>query len=74
MKYLKYFNETDNWAGSLYAYVNPEIKPKQQTYEIPLHEAIPYKCLDCDVTYHFLEVDGDPICPLCKSKNSEKIL
>lgn len=73
MKYLKYFNESDSWAGSLYAYNNPEIKPKQQTIEIPLFKTKPYKCLDCDATYHYLESGGEPICPLCKSKNSEEI-
>lgn len=79
MKYLRRFNESDNiaddyqtaWAGSSWAFNNPEIPIDPKTEPIPLKQAYPYKCLDCDCEYLFMKEDGDPICPLCGSNKYE---
>jgi len=78
MKYLKRFNEGDEfqttWAGSSWAFNNPEIPKDPKTEPIPQKIAYPYKCLNCDVEYYFMKEDGEPTCPKCKSKESEDIL
>jgi len=82
MKYLKRFNEgvgnygdeyQISWAGSLLAFNNPEIPKDPKTEPIPLKQSFPYKCLDCNSEYFFMKEDGEPTCPICKSKNSENI-
>ena len=82
MKYLKSFYEMFDftgddhqlsWAGSSLAFNNPEI-PKDPKHEpIPLKQALPYKCLDCNQEFYFMKEDGEPTCPICKSNNSENI-
>ncbi len=62
-----------SWAGSSWAFNNPEIPRDPKTEPIPLKQALPYKCIDCSSEYYFMSVDGDPTCPLCKSKSSEKL-
>lgn len=79
MKYLRKFNEIGpygdefqhSWAGSIYAFNNPEIPRDPKTEPIPLKQAHPYLCLDCNSEYFFMSVDGEPTCPLCKSQNSK---
>lgn len=74
MKYLKRFNEDEHqlsWAGS--SCNNPEIPKDPKTEPIPLKQAFPYICLDCNSEFFFMKEDGEPTCPLCKSKNSENI-
>lgn len=81
MKYLKRFNETgvygdeyqQSWAGSSWAFNNPEIPRDPKTEPIPLKQALPYKCLDCESEFFFIKEDGEPTCPICKSKSSENI-
>lgn len=81
MKYLKRFNETGvygdefqhSWAGSSWAFNNPEIPRDPKTEPIPLKQAFPHKCLDCDSKFFFIKEDGEPTCPICRSKNSENI-
>ena len=82
MNNLKRFNEwcdgygdeyQISWAGSSWAFRNPEIPldPKQEP--IPLKQSYPYKCLDCEVEYYFMKEDGQPFCSNCGSDNSEPI-
>ena len=81
MKHLKKFNEMgisgdeyqQSWAGSSWAYNNPEIPIDPKVEPIPLKQANPYKCLDCNSEFFFIKEDGDPTCPVCRSKNAENI-
>ena len=72
MKYLKRFNESDSWAGSLYAYHNP-IPPSRgvDQFTIPSHESHPYKCKDCDMEFYSL--DDDIVCLNCGSTDYEDL-
>jgi hypothetical protein len=72
MKYLKRFNESDSWAGSLYAYHNP-IPPSRGLDQVPIpnQEAHPYKCKDCDMEFYSL--DGDIVCLNCGSTDYEDL-
>lgn len=72
MKYLKRFNETDSWAGSLYAYSNP-IPPKRgpDEFNYPLKQTYLYKCEECGVeSYCFKE---EVICASCGSENLKEV-
>lgn len=77
MKYIKRFNESDSWAGSLYAYGYPEPtgftqqhSPQETAY--PLKPTTQYKCNKCDSEFFIIE--GDKIiCPVCKYENANKI-
>ncbi len=82
MKYLKKFNELHDgygdeyqisWAGSSWAFRNPEIPIDPREEPIPLKQSYPHKCLDCQVEYYFIPEDGEPTCPNCKSDNSAPI-
>lgn len=72
MKYIKKFNESDSWAGSLYAYgyldrtgFNQKIN-NQETI-LPLKSTVNYKCDICEVEFYV--IDGDNIiCPVCKNE------
>jgi hypothetical protein len=72
MKYLKRFNESDSWAGSLYAYNNP-IPPSRGIDQVPIpnHEAHPYRCKDCDMKFYSL--DDDIVCLNCGSTDYEDL-
>ena len=72
MKYLNRFNESDSWAGSLYAYHNP-IPPSRgvDQFEAPSHKAHPYKCKDCDMEFYSL--DNDIVCLNCGSTDYEDL-
>ncbi len=77
MKYLKRFNEADDfqtvWAGSSWAFNNPEI-PRDPVHEpIPQKQAYPYRCIDCYSEFYFMKEDGEPQCPLCGSYKSDPI-
>lgn len=79
MKYLKRFNESGDeyqttWAGSSWAFNNPEIPIDPKTEPIPQKQAYPHRCLECGAEYYFIREDGEPTCPTCKSKESEDIL
>ncbi len=80
MKFIKKFNELYDgygdehqmsWAGSSWAFKNPEIPIDKKEEPIPLKQAFPYICLDCNSEYYFIKEDGEPKCPICKSNNYE---
>ena len=72
MKYLKKFNESDSWAGSIYAYGNSVTPPKgDDQVTLPTHQAHPHKCKDCDMEFYSL--DGDIVCLNCGSTNYEDL-
>lgn len=62
-----------SWAGSLYAFQNPEVKPQQSTVDIDLKQSYPHRCLNCNIEYFFIEEDGEPTCPNCDSTEQESI-
>lgn len=74
MKYIKRFNESDSWTGSLYAYGYPEPpgftqanNPQETAY--PLKSTTQYKCNKCDAEFYIIE--GDKIiCPVCKYEDA----
>lgn len=67
MKYLKKFNETDSWVGSLYAYKNPLVPSmKNLDFELPKKATKEHKCANCGIIYY--TIDGDEIkCNNCGS-------
>jgi hypothetical protein len=72
MKYLKKFNESDSWAGSIYAYGNSVTPPKgDDQVTLPTHQAHPHKCKDCDMEFYSL--DDDIVCLNCGSTNYEDL-
>ena len=75
MKYLKRFNESDSWAGSLYAYHNP-IPPSRGVDQVPIpnQEAHPYKCKDCDMEFYSLDDDIESKKNIEKYDDDSKIL
>ena len=76
MKYLKKFNETDSWAGSLYAYNNP-IAPKNGNdgFEYPYKKIFSFKCNNCDTEFEsFGDEDVEINCVACDSTDVENIL
>jgi predicted Zn-ribbon and HTH transcriptional regulator len=73
MKYIKKFNESDAWAGSLYAYqrgIND--KPSTMDVDIPKLIMYPFKCNDCGIEFESLNFNEDE-CRGCGSKNIEEI-
>ena len=68
MIYIKRFDESDSWAGSLYAYNNPIPPVIPKTFQYPLKQTISYKCSACDIEFYIIEGD-DIICPTCKKSN-----
>jgi hypothetical protein len=81
MKYLKRFNESDSWAGSIYAYgdtpktisdMNPFTQERKPTdLVLPKRKTYPYKCLECEVeSYCFKD---EVICASCGSENLEEL-
>ncbi len=82
MRYIKKFNELYDgygdeyqmsWAGSSWAFKNPEIPIDPKEVPIPQKQSYPFKCLDCDVEYFFIREDGVPKCPNCKSEKSKEL-
>ena len=72
MKYLKKFNESDSWVGSIYAYGNSIPPPKgDDQVTLPTHQAHPHKCKDCYMEFYSL--DGDIVCLNCGSTNYEDL-
>jgi hypothetical protein len=75
MKYLKRFNESDTWAGSLYAYKRG-INDKPNTIEVggvvPGIKLFPFSCNDCGTDFDSLNYDEDE-CKACGSNNIEEI-
>ena len=75
MKYLKRFNESDAWAGSLYAYKRG-INDKSNTIEVggalPTIKLFPFSCNDCETEFDSLNYDED-VCRACGSKNIEEV-
>jgi hypothetical protein len=75
MKYLKKFNESDAWAGSLYAYKRG-INDKPNTIEVggvvPGIKLFPFSCNDCGTDFDSLNYDEDE-CKACGSNNIEEI-
>jgi hypothetical protein len=75
MKYLKRFNESDAWAGSLYAYKRG-INDKPNTIEVggvvPGIKLFPFSCNDCGTDFDSLNYDEDE-CKACGSNNIEEI-
>jgi hypothetical protein len=70
MKYLRKFSESDSWAGSIYAYSNSVPPPRgNDRFDLPTHQAHPYKCKDCDMEFYSL--DDDIVCLNCGSTNYE---
>ena len=75
MKYLKKFNESDAWAGSLYAYKRG-INDRPNTIEVggvvkPIN-LFPFKCNDCESEFDSLNYDEDE-CKACGSNNIEEV-
>ena len=77
MKYLKKFNETDSWAGSLYAYSNP-VPPKRGNngFEYyPYKKLFSFMCNNCNTEFDtFGDEDGEINCVACDSTDLENIL
>ena len=75
MKYLKKFNESDAWAGSLYAYKRG-IDDRPNTIEVggvvkPI-KLFPFSCNDCETEFDSLNYDED-VCRACGSNNIEEV-
>lgn len=66
MQHLKLFNESDSWAGSLYAY-NTRMVPVESQVLIP-EKTFSYKCNDCDTEFYAFKTDIIK-CKRCQSEN-----
>jgi hypothetical protein len=60
-----------SWAGSSWAFKNPEIPIDPKEEPIPLKQSYPYICQSCDLVYYFIPEDGEPFCPSCGKDKSD---
>lgn len=75
MKYLKKFNESDAWAGSLYAYkrgINDTSNNIEVGGVVPAIKLFPFSCNDCETEFDSLNYDEDE-CKACGSNNIEEV-
>ena len=66
MKWIKKFDEADAWAGSAYAYVNPEVRNGINKFNINRRKILSFVCDECGVNFESYSIDSNR-CPICDS-------
>jgi hypothetical protein len=68
MKWLKRFNESESWAGSVWANKNPLITTYVNAIEVKRKSVYNWKCNSCDIEFESFSKE-ESTCQHCKSED-----